>query len=83
MRGGEDLPGERGAVRGPGQNQRAEQGAEADDAVLVVTGQEIGEVGHPLGVDATGLAPTALARDVGGERGDRAAIRRGVAVLDG
>lgn len=83
MRGGEDLPGERGALGGPGQDQRTEQGTQADDAVLVVTGQETGEVGHPLGVDATGLAPPVLARDVGGERGDRAAARRGAAVLDG
>lgn len=57
VRGGEDLFGEWGAVGGPGQDQRTEQGAQADDAVLVVTGQECGEVGHPVGVDATGLAP--------------------------
>ncbi|MEU8876735.1 hypothetical protein AB0D24_37470 [Streptomyces javensis] len=59
------------------------QGAQADEAVLVVIAEELGEVGHPLGIDAAGLLIVGSAGDVGGERGDQATACRVVAVLDG
>ncbi|RLV77569.1 hypothetical protein D3C57_104330 [Streptomyces rapamycinicus NRRL 5491] len=83
MRGGQDPFGEFGALGGAGQDERAEQGAQAGEAVLVVIAEELGEVGHPLGIDAAGLLIVGSAGDVGGERGDRATACRVVAVLDG